>query len=155
MSASPSIACESRGILWKRLAVGRAVASALSTDSAAYALCYQESLQAVNERLKLRSRSSPPDEGRRRSPQRNRRRPAKRSRVRRLPVAVPPASGAWAARPVHVSGLAGFLVEVGERPRRGRVRRSRVDETISGLAVGHCSNCGHAQPFKAAVLLKQ
>ena len=33
-------------------------------------------LQAVNERLRLRSRSSPPDEDRRRSPPRNRRRPA-------------------------------------------------------------------------------
>ena len=54
----------------------------------------------------------------------------------------------FAARPVHVSGLAGFLVEVGERPRRGRVRRSRVDETISGLAVGHC---GYAQPPASVV----
>ena len=53
-------------------------------------------------------------------------------------------------RPVHVSGLAGFpsLVEVGEQPRRGRVRRSRVDETISGLAVGHC---GYAQPPASVV----
>ena len=54
----------------------------------------------------------------------------------------------FAARPVHVSGLAGFLVEVSERPRRGRVRRSQIDETISGLAVGHC---GYAQPPASVV----
>ena len=41
-------------------------------------------LQAVNERLRLRSRSSPPDEDRRRSPPRNRRRPAAQ------PQATPP-----------------------------------------------------------------
>ena len=52
------------------------------------------------------------------------------------------------ARPVHVLGIAGFLVEVGERPRRCRVRRSRVDETISGLAVVHC---GYAQPPASVV----
>ena len=28
--------------------------------------------------------------------------------------------------------------QAGERPRRGRARRSRADGTISGLAVGHC-----------------
>ena len=54
----------------------------------------------------------------------------------------------FAARPVHVSGLAGFLVEVGERPRRGRARRSRVDESISGLALGQC---GYAQPPASVV----
>ena len=54
----------------------------------------------------------------------------------------------FAARPVHVSGIAGFLVEVSERPRRGSVRRSRVDKTIRGLAVGHC---GHEQPPASVV----
>ena len=47
-----------------------------------------------------------------------------------------------------VSGLAGFLVEVGERPRPGRARRSRVDESISGLALGQC---GYAQPPASVV----
>jgi len=49
-------------------------------------------------------------------------------RVRRLPVVVPPSSGAWG----RLRGV--WSEDVGERPRRSRVRRSRVDETISGLA---------------------
>ena len=49
----------------------------------------------------------------------------------------------FAARPVHVSGLAGFLVEVGERPRRGRAQQIRADEPTSGPAAGQRS---HAQP---------
>ena len=56
-------------------------------------------------------------------------------RVRRLPVVVPPPQGFWAE-------------DVGEQPRRGRAWRSRVDETISGLAVGHCC---YAQPTASVV----
>ena len=46
-------------------------------------------LQAVNERLRLRSRSSPPDEDRRRSPPRNRRRHRPARRLLPVPAARP------------------------------------------------------------------
>ena len=61
-----------------------------------------------NERLRLRSRSSPPDEDRRRSPPRNRRRPARRHRPARRLLPVP------AARPRPlVLGYSPTLGEVG------------------------------------------
>ena len=47
------------------------------------------------------------------------------------------------ARPVHVSLLAGFPVDAGERPPRGCARRSLAGETISSPAA--CHRC-HAQP---------
>ena len=65
-------------------------------------------LQAVNERLRLRSCSSPPDEDRRRSQPRNRRRPARRHRPARRLLPVPDAR----PRPL-VLGYGPVLGEVG------------------------------------------
>ena len=56
--------------------------------------------------------------------------------VRRPPDTVPSVR--------RVGRLQGFRAEdAGERPRRGRAQRNRVDETISGPASGHLR---HAQP---------
>jgi len=81
------------GILWKSLAVGRAVASARSTDAGRRRST--DAMDATPAPNRLRSRSSPPDEDRSRSPPRNRRRPAMRhcpcaqvtARPRRAPQA--------------------------------------------------------------------
>ena len=72
---------------------------------------FQESLQAVTERLRLRSRSSPPDEDRRRSPPRNRRRHRPARRLLPVPAARP--------RPLVQESLqARALRAASARPRR-------------------------------------
>ena len=101
---------------------------------------FQESLQAVTERLRLRSRSSPPDEDRRRSPPRNLMLPAMRHRPARRLLPVPAAR----PRPLvlgYSPALHGLLLgktrQAGERLRCGRTRRIQADGTIIGPAVGH------------------
>ena len=62
----------------------------------------------------------------------------------------PPSASRSPSSVRRMGRLQGFWAEdVGERPRRGRSRRSRVDEMISCLAVGHCC---FAQPPASVVL---